>query len=148
MQKRPCYKWLYAIVGCYPGRRPANNYYIKGGAWKMEKVNNEQAFKQHIAGGKPTVAVFKTTWCKDCHFIEPFMPAVVEAYQDRLHFIELDRDEVPELCEELNILGIPSFIVFREGKELVRFVSKLRKTREEIEQFLDRALEVADSLKK
>ncbi|MCR8629894.1 MULTISPECIES: thioredoxin family protein [Paenibacillus] len=114
----------------------------------MEQVNNEQVFEQKIAGSKPTIAVFKTTWCKDCHFIDPFMPAVVEAYKDRLDFIQLDRDEVPDLCEKLNILGIPSFIAFREGEELVRFVSKLRKTRDEIEQFLDRALEVADALKK
>ncbi|TDF98896.1 thioredoxin family protein [Paenibacillus piri] len=114
----------------------------------MEQVKSEQVFDQKIAGTKPTVAVFKATWCKDCHFIEPFMPAVEEAYRDRLDFIQLDRDEVPDLCEKLNILGIPSFIAFREGQELVRFVSKLRKTREEIEQFLDRALEVADALKK
>jgi thioredoxin-like negative regulator of GroEL len=114
----------------------------------MEKVHSESVFEQHIADPKPTIAVFKATWCKDCHFIEPFMPSVVEAYGDRLNFIELDRDEVPDLCEKLNILGIPSFIAFREGQELVRFVSKLRKTREEIEQFLDRVLEIANALQK
>lgn len=114
----------------------------------MEQVKSEQVFNEKIAEAKPTVAVFKATWCKDCHFIDPFMPEVVEAYKDRLNFIELDRDEVPDLCEKLNILGIPSFITFREGQELVRFVSKLRKTRDEIEQFLDRSLEVADALQK
>lgn len=114
----------------------------------MEKVHSEQVFQQKIDGAKPTIAVFKATWCKDCHFIDPFMPEVVEAYKDQLDFIELDRDEVPDLCEKLNILGIPSFIAFREGQELVRFVSKLRKTRDEIEQFLDRALEVSNALKK
>ncbi|PZE21298.1 thioredoxin [Paenibacillus xerothermodurans] len=114
----------------------------------MEQVKTEQEFQRRIESDKPTIAVFKAEWCKDCHFIEPFMPAVVEAYQDRLNFIELDRDEVPDLCEKLNILGIPSFIAFREGQELVRFVSKLRKTREEIEQFLDRALAVADATRK
>jgi thioredoxin-like negative regulator of GroEL len=114
----------------------------------MEQVKTEQAFDEIIAGSKPTIAVFKTTWCKDCHYIEPFMPAVEEAYQDRLNFIQLDRDEVPDLCEKLNILGIPSFIAFREGQEMVRFVSKLRKTREEIEEFLDRALEVSNALSK
>jgi thioredoxin-like negative regulator of GroEL len=114
----------------------------------MEQVKSEQLFEERIAGDKPTIAVFKTTWCKDCHFIDPFMPAVIEAYQDRLNFIQLDRDEVPDLCEKLNILGIPSFIAFQKGQELVRFVSKLRKTRDEIEQFLDRALEVSAALKK
>ncbi|MFD0696409.1 thioredoxin family protein [Paenibacillus sp. GCM10027628] len=114
----------------------------------MRKVSNEQDFQDQIVQSQMTVAVFKATWCKDCHYIEPFMPDIEKAYADRITFIELDRDEVPDLCEQLNILGIPSFIAFREGKELVRFVSKLRKTREEIEQFLDRAVEVSNALAK
>lgn len=109
----------------------------------MQKVADEQLFRQLVGEDRLTVAVFKTTWCKDCHFIEPFMPEVEAAYADRLRLIEIDRDELPDLCLELNILGIPSFIAFRGGQELVRFVSKLRKTREEIEQFLDRAVAVS-----
>ena len=114
----------------------------------MEKVTTEERFREIVGGSKPTVAVFKTTWCKDCHFIEPFMPQIEEAYQDRLQFIHIDRDDMPDLCSELNILGIPSFIVFREGQELIRFVNKLRKTRDEIEEFLNRAVEVANALSK
>ncbi|UKS27510.1 thioredoxin family protein [Paenibacillus sp. HWE-109] len=112
----------------------------------MLKVSNDQAFQELISQPALTVAIFKTTWCKDCHYIDPFMPSVEQDYAGRITFIELDRDEVPELCEQLNILGIPSFIAFQNGKELVRFVNKLRKTREEIEQFLGRALEVSAAL--
>lgn len=112
----------------------------------MRKVTTEQQYQEQISQSGVTIAIFKTTWCKDCHYIDPFMPAVEQAYEGRITFIELDRDEFPDLCEQLNILGIPSFIAFRGGQELVRFVSKLRKTREEIEQFLDRALEVANAL--
>lgn len=112
----------------------------------MRKVSTEQQFQEQISQSGVTIAIFKTTWCKDCHYIDPFMPAVEQAYEGRLTFIELDRDEFPELCEQLNILGIPSFIAFRNGQEVVRFVSKLRKTREEIEQFLDRAMEVSNAL--
>jgi thioredoxin-like negative regulator of GroEL len=71
------------------------------------------------------------------------MPDVEKAYADRLTFIQLDRDELPDLCETYNILGIPSFIGFRKSEELGRFVSKLRKTREEIEQFLDQVVEAS-----
>ncbi|MFC4597044.1 thioredoxin family protein [Cohnella hongkongensis] len=112
----------------------------------MQKISNEQAFRELIAEDRLTVAVFKTTWCKDCHFIDPFIGDVEAAYSDRLRLIEIDRDDLPDLCGELNILGIPSFIAFRQGRELVRFVSKLRKTREEIEQFLDRAVQTSDAI--
>ncbi|PYI53939.1 thioredoxin family protein [Paenibacillus flagellatus] len=111
----------------------------------MEPIRTEQAFYDAINQDKPTVAVFKTTWCKDCHYIEPFMPGVEKAYADKLSFVQLDRDELPDLCEKYNILGIPSFIGFRRGEELGRFVSKLRKTREEIEQFLDQVVEASQA---
>ncbi|MBD2868096.1 thioredoxin family protein [Paenibacillus arenilitoris] len=112
----------------------------------MKKLSTDAEFREAAAGGGLTIAVFKAAWCKDCHFIDPFMPDVERHYEGRVRFVEIDRDELPDLCSELNILGIPSFIAFRDGKELIRFVSKLRKTREEIEQFIERAIQVGDAL--
>jgi len=112
----------------------------------MKKLTTDEAFREAVASEGLTIAVFKTTWCKDCHFIDPFMPDLERHYEGKVTFIELDRDDLPDLCSELNILGIPSFIAFRESKELVRFVSKLRKSREEIEEFVDRAIQVSDAL--
>ncbi|WP_135556106.1 thioredoxin family protein [Paenibacillus cymbidii] len=112
----------------------------------MEAIGTEQSFYERIGGDQVTVAVFKTTWCKDCHYIEPFMPDLETKYAGRLSFVKIDRDELPDLCMKYDILGIPSFIVFRKGQELTRFVSKLRKTREEIEEFFDRSLEVAGAM--
>ncbi|MBW7474410.1 thioredoxin family protein [Paenibacillus oenotherae] len=112
----------------------------------MRIITTDDAFRDAVTADGITVAVFKTTWCKDCHYIEPFMPDVEEKYAGKIGFVQIDRDDLPDLCSELNILGIPSFIAFRNGKELVRFVSKLRKSREEIEQFLDRAIAVSEAL--
>jgi hypothetical protein len=36
----------------------------------------------------------------------------------------------------LSVFGIPSFVAFKNGQEAGRFVSKDRKTQEEIEEFL------------
>ncbi len=112
----------------------------------MLKVREEGQFQEAITDSKPVVAVFKTTWCGDCRYLDMFMDDIVKKYESSLTFIEIDRDELPDLCYELNILGIPSFVVFNGGKEITRFVSKLRKTQAEVEQFLDRSLEVAGAM--
>ncbi|GIP15708.1 thiol reductase thioredoxin [Paenibacillus montaniterrae] len=112
----------------------------------MNKITSEAQYRELIANEKLTIIVFKTTWCGDCHYINPFMPEVEEQYKEKVDFYEIDRDELPDLCSELNILGIPSFVAFKNSKELVRFVNKLRKTRDEIEQFVNRAIEVAEVL--
>ncbi|MGE5702271.1 MAG: thioredoxin family protein [Clostridia bacterium] len=112
----------------------------------MVEIKTEEAFQQAIDASKPVVVKFFTTWCPDCHRIDPFMPEVEAAYKEKLDIVEVNRDTLPELSEKLGIMGIPSFVSFQNGKELVRFVSKLGKSREEIEQFLDRTVQVSDAL--
>lgn len=111
----------------------------------MNKLTTDAQYREQIANSSLTIVIFKTTWCVDCHFINPFMPDLEEQYKGKVTFVEIDRDELPDLCSELNILGIPSFIAFKNGQELVRFVSKLRKTRDEIEQFVNRAIAVGEN---
>lgn len=112
----------------------------------MNKITTDSQYREQIANEHLTIIVFKTAWCGDCHYINPFMPELEEQYKGKVDFLEIDRDELPDLCSELNILGIPSFIAFKNGQELVRFVNKLRKTREEIEQFVNRALAIAEAV--
>jgi thioredoxin-like negative regulator of GroEL len=113
---------------------------------EMREIKTEAEFEQAITGAKPVIVKFFTDWCPDCHRIDPFMPDVEKAYADRLDMVAINRDTLPDLSQKLDVFGIPSFIAFHEGKELVRFVSKLGKSREEIEHFLDRAIQVSQGL--
>ncbi|UFJ42716.1 thioredoxin family protein [Brevibacillus humidisoli] len=112
----------------------------------MKEIANQAEFERAIQSNKPVVVKFYTTWCPDCHRIDPFMPEVEAAYQEKLDMVAVNRDHLPELAEQLDVLGIPSFIAFQQGKELIRFVSKLGKSREEIEHFLDRTVQISEAL--
>jgi thioredoxin-like negative regulator of GroEL len=112
----------------------------------MKEITTREAFDEQIQQDSLVIAKFYADWCPDCHRIDPFMPEVEESYKDRLSFISLDRDKFTELSQELNVFGIPSFIAFKGGTELARFVSRMGKTREEIEAFLDRAIQVAGAV--
>lgn len=83
-----------------------------------------------------SVFLFTADWCPDCVFIKPFIGEIVKSHPE-FHFYVVNRDGFIDLCKDLDILGIPSFIAFENGEEKGRFVSKLRKTRAEIEQFID-----------
>ncbi|WP_047152843.1 thioredoxin family protein [Aneurinibacillus tyrosinisolvens] len=112
----------------------------------MTEINTVEQFNQAVQAGKLTVAKFYTDWCPDCHRIDPFMPEVEEAYKEKIQFISVNRDKFPELSELLNIFGIPSFVAFYKGEELIRFVNRAGKTREEIEAFLDRSVQVSGAI--
>lgn len=98
----------------------------------LESVEQFNELKQN----EKVIFVFSAGWCPDCTFIEPFLPELV-AENPEYKFVEVDRDEFMDLAQEYDIFGIPSFLAFDEGKEVGRFVSKDRKTKEEIQAFID-----------
>ena len=100
----------------------------------MEKLETLDQFTAHKLNGT-TIFLFSADWCPDCRFIDPFMPEVTAKFPD-FKFVYVDRDQFIDLCAENDVYGIPSFIAFRDGNEIGRFVSKERKTQEEIEAFI------------
>lgn len=98
------------------------------------KISNMDSYAAAIQGH--SIIVFSTTWCPDCHFLKTFIDDLVKNNPDWT-FYYVDRDEMIDLCIDLEILGIPSFIAYNQGKELSRLVNKLRKTQNEIQAFID-----------
>ncbi|MGV3465640.1 MAG: thioredoxin family protein [Heyndrickxia sp.] len=101
----------------------------------MEKLISVDQFHERTKEGKH-IFMFSADWCPDCRFIEPALPEIEKEFSDYT-FVYVDRDQFIDLCGELSIFGIPSFLAYQDGKELGRFVSKDRKTKEEIENFIN-----------
>lgn len=101
----------------------------------MPALENIEMFEEYWTKDEVSVFVFSANWCPDCMFIKPFIGSLIEKYS-KYHFIYVDRDEWLPICQRMNILGIPSFVAVKNGKEINRFVSKARKTEAEIDAFL------------
>jgi len=101
----------------------------------MKQLESVTQFHE-LKDNERVIFVFSAGWCPDCRIIEPVLPEIEQAFP-AYQFIEVNRDEFIELCQEYDIYGIPSFLAFVNGKEAGRFVSRDRKTKEEIEQFIN-----------
>ncbi len=104
----------------------------------MKKVQSSTHFEQ-LKNERGVVYLFTAAWCPDCTVIAPFLPELEERY-DMLQFYEVNRDDFIDECQAHQIFGIPSFIAYHEGEEVERFVSKDRKTKEEIASYLDKVV--------
>lgn len=100
----------------------------------MKQLRSVEEFTDY-KNSTGVIFMFTAGWCPDCRVIDPIMPDVEESFSD-FTFVSVDRDEFIDLCIGHDIFGIPSFLAFKEGEELGRFVSKDRKTQEEIESFV------------
>ncbi|MRH09143.1 thioredoxin [Lactobacillus reuteri] len=101
---------------------------------RLPQLKEDQLIET-IGNGK-VVLFFTAGWCPDCRFIKPAMPEIEQDFSDYT-FYEVNRDENIDLAAELNVFGIPSFIVYNNGKEIGRFVNKDRKTKQQVEDFLN-----------
>lgn len=100
----------------------------------MRTLSSTEQFND-LVSSEPVVFMFTADWCPDCRVIDPILPEIEESFKEYT-FISVDRDDFIDLCIEKNIYGIPSFLAYANGKEVGRFVSKDRKTQQEIENFL------------
>lgn len=100
----------------------------------MKNLESVEQFNE-LKQSSSVVFLFTADWCPDCHFIDPFMPEIEQTFSN-LTFISVNRDQFIDICAENEIYGIPSFLAYKDGMEAGRYVSKDRKTKQEIEEFL------------
>lgn len=100
----------------------------------LKQIHDLKSYEEAIQGH--AMLVFSTTWCPDCHFLKTFIDDLVKD-NSNWTFYYIDRDELTDLCIDLEIMGIPSFVAYNQGQEVGRLVNKLRKTQAEIQSFID-----------
>ncbi|MDL2276095.1 thioredoxin family protein [Breznakia sp. OttesenSCG-928-G09] len=101
----------------------------------MKELSSLEEFEELYKKEGVVIFVFSADWCPDCTYIKPFLPKLIDKYNN-YDFIYVDRDKFMDIAQGLYVMGIPSFIAVKNGKEVSRFVSKMRKTEAEIDDFL------------
>ena len=99
----------------------------------------EESFARTIAEAQvPVMVDFYADWCGPCKMMAPFVDEIAAAYQGRLLVGKLDTEAAPQTAMQFNLRGIPTTIVFKDGKEVVRQTGAVR--RPQLEEMVKRAL--------
>jgi len=69
-----------------------------------------------------TLVDFSADWCAPCKAQEPMIKKLIESYQNRASIIEINIDDHKALATKYMVQSIPTLILFKDGKELKRFV--------------------------
>jgi thioredoxin 1 len=71
---------------------------------------------------RPVVVDVWATWCNPCRAIEPDMRRLTQQYKDRVDVWKVNVDEEKDIARALGVHGIPTLIIFNNGRELGRMV--------------------------
>lgn len=79
------------------------------------------AIEAQIArSGIPVVIDVWAPWCGPCRVMGPEFQKAAGTLEPRVRFLKLNSDENQDLAGRLGIRGIPTMILFREGREAAR----------------------------
>lgn len=82
----------------------------------MEKSN----FKDTINSENPVLVDFSATWCGPCQMLTPVLKLVKERLGNRVTILKIDIDENIKMAAKYDVRGVPTLLLFQNGKQLWR----------------------------
>lgn len=83
----------------------------------------------------PVLVDYWAAWCGPCKMIAPLLEDAAKQYQGRVIIAKLNVDENPETAAKYGIRGIPTLMLFKDGKVSTTKVGALSRT--QLQAFLD-----------
>jgi len=82
------------------------------------EVNGNNFQQEVLESSIPVLVDFWAPWCMPCRMLEPIVEKLAEENQSKLKVCRLNTDENQNIAAQYGIQGIPTIIVFKEGKEV------------------------------
>jgi thioredoxin 2 len=83
--------------------------------WLAE--SDEQTFSSVVEQSPlPVLVDFWAPWCGPCRMVEPVVRQMAQELAGSLKVVRVNSDDVPELSQRFQIVGIPALLLFDRGQ--------------------------------
>ncbi len=90
----------------------------------------DDTFKDEVLGSeKPVIVDFWAEWCGPCKQVSAHFEALADELGDKVKVVKVNIDDNPMMAGQLGVRGLPTFMVFQDGKVTATHLGAMNKTR-------------------
>ena len=104
----------------------------------MIEINNDSFEQEVLHWSQPVLVDFWGPQCVPCLALMPKVEALTERYGDKVKITKVEAPKNRRLCLTLKVLSLPTFLFFKNGKEVDRLSGNI--TIQSIEESLKKML--------
>jgi thioredoxin 1 len=86
------------------------------------EINDLNFDSEVLKSQVPFLLDFSAVWCGPCRVLAPVVEKLADEYQGKARVGKLDIDDSPAVASKFGIRGVPTVLVFKDGKESGRHV--------------------------
>ncbi|GAA0173290.1 oxidoreductase [Lithospermum erythrorhizon] len=141
-----CFSMQKIVYGKNGGKKqlqkPCSSFVVKcGGGGGVEEIDESKFSDIVLKSDRPVLVEFVATWCGPCRLIAPAVQSLAQEYQDKLTVVKIDHDSNPKLIEEHKVYGLPTLILFKDGKEVPESRREGAITKVKLKDYVDTLLQ-------
>jgi thioredoxin 1 len=100
----------------------------------IKDVMKDDFDREVIASSLPVLVDFWGPRCTSCLALMPDVEEMASRYSDVLKVVKVDVSQNRRLCLRLRVLSLPTYLLYKDGKEVDRLVGEV--TRERLKAFV------------
>lgn len=81
-------------------------------------MNKKPSFKELLNGDQPVMIDFYANWCGPCISMNPILKEVAKEIKGQGKIIKIDVDKYPKMASEMGVMGMPTFMIYKNGKKV------------------------------
>ena len=105
---------------------------------KVIQLSDDSFENEVLKSSTPVLVDFWASWCAPCKAISPVIDGLADEYDGQVKVGKLNVDENPATPGQFGVRGIPTLILFKDGKVVDQVVGAVPKN--QLESLIKKAL--------